>query len=98
MVVRDGVGDSDYGDGAIVLQLDLALLEEAIEDVSGILVVRCILLGLRELFVQLLDLILLLSFEDVGECVDLHLFLEISLCAAALGAGLEEVGAGAIRR
>ena len=94
--VADDVGSLDYGDGAIVLELDLALLKQVSQDVGSALVIGGGLLCLAQLLLQLLDLIVFLVLEDVGKLLNLHLLLHFSLGAAALRADFEEVSATAV--
>ena len=94
MCVADVVGAVHYCDRSVVLELDFTLLEQVGEDISGVLVVECVLLRLGELLLQLLDLVLLLVLEHIRELLNLHLFFHFRLSAASLRAHLQEVSTG----
>ena len=62
MLVADVIRAVHYGDRSVVLKLDFALLQHLREDVCGVLVVESIFFRLRELLLQLLDLVLSFMF------------------------------------
>ena len=96
MCVADVIRDVHHGHGAVVLELDFPLLEQAGEDFGGVLVVKGILLSLGELLLQLLDLVVAFMVQDVGELLNFHLFFHVCLCATALRTNFEEVGTAAV--
>ena len=71
-------------DRAVLLLLHFALVEQVGEDVRSVLVVGSILLRLRELLLQLLDLIFPLVLEDVGELLTFKLVVQLGLRSATL--------------
>ena len=98
MLVADRVGAVDHLHGAVRSHDDLALADEVVQDVAGCLVGGRMCLSTCELFLELLDLLLLLDFDCLGEILDRQLLLHVGLGAAPLATRLEEVGAAAVGR
>ena len=60
------------------------LSHQVCKDLSSTLIILCIFLCLRELNLELLDLILSFIFKGLRKVLSLHLLLQVSLGSAAL--------------
>ena len=84
------LGDPDVAVGVL---LDVAPVHQVGEDAGGHLVLGGLLLPLGELGLERLDLLLLVLELEANDISLLVLASDVDLASAALGAGLEEVGA-----
>ena len=97
VLIVDGVGLVDDGDGAVGFLLDGSLLEQLRQDCCGLLVVVGRRLGLCQAFFELGDLLFAFFGHRSLQVVDAELVLHLGLSSSAFRPGFHEVSRVAVR-
>ena len=83
-IVHDHIRTMNDRDGAILVVLALTPLDQVLQYLGCTLSVADVLLGLFELFLELLDLGLIVNLLDMVESIHLVLLFQLCLSSATL--------------